>query len=67
MNFNDSVQLYLTAGICCLHGKLEICTEVSFTSSGAMLTLDDEITLQWSEILTRSKISNQFEFTSCLT
>ena len=46
MNFNDSVQLYLTAGICCLHGKLEICTEVSFTLSGAMLTLDDEITLQ---------------------
>ena len=39
-NFTDSAQLYFTAGIYCLHGKLTaVCTEVSFTPPEVMCTL----------------------------
>ena len=69
-NFNGSAQLYFTADIYCLYGKLTAVwnftsfnvTKVKFASkwvslSRSHVTADNEITLHWSEI------SKRFEFT----
>ena len=41
----------------------QICTKVSFTTPESHVNADNEVTSHRSEILSRSEISNQFEFT----
>ena len=62
IDFNDSAQLYFTACIYCLHGKLT----VKFHYVRSHVNAEDEVTLHRSEILLRIEISNWFEFTSGL-
>ena len=76
ITFNDSAQLYFTAGFYCLHGKVtavwdftdrsEICTEVTFTLPKVMWRLIRKLPFTEVKYYPEVKSQTLFEFFSGL-
>ena len=77
INFNDFAQLCFTVDIYCLHGKLTVVWNVTWSNwpkwnlhwrsefhfAWAHVNADKKVTLYQKEVLPQSEISNQSELT----